>query len=148
MPDDKLAARVAVIRDRTTHILAVASPSPGLMRANEGAYAALESLLAGHSDAPIYLGADRCEHPEPQSYPGAEHDRWLTTHPIGTNPDSRENPRVCLLTEIGRHCPACTELAYGEEATGDDYVHAENCVVRPTITRALLGEGVPDGDRK
>jgi hypothetical protein len=46
---DKLAERVGKIRDRVSHILAVASPSPALTRANEGAYAALETLLAMHA---------------------------------------------------------------------------------------------------
>jgi hypothetical protein len=40
---DKLAERIGRIGDRVSHVVALASPSPGLMRANEGAYAAVNS---------------------------------------------------------------------------------------------------------
>lgn len=48
-PPDKLAERIGKIRDRVSHVVALASPSPALLRANEGAYAALETLLAVHA---------------------------------------------------------------------------------------------------
>lgn len=46
---DKLADRVGRIGDRVSHVVALASPSPDLLRANEGIYAGLGTLLAAHA---------------------------------------------------------------------------------------------------
>lgn len=59
-PDDKLAGRVGKIRGRVSHILALASPSPALTRANEGAYAALGALLAAHEPTATVRYAEPC----------------------------------------------------------------------------------------
>jgi len=134
---DKLAAKIAAARDKSSHTLCVASPSPDLTRLNESAYAALETLLAEHTDEGVYLAAEECDHPEPEATGWAG---WVVSHPEGTGADSRDNPRICKLTEVGRHCPACTLLVYGEEANGEDYVPAGNCLVRPVIARQLKRE--------
>jgi hypothetical protein len=47
--DDKLVERIGRIGDRVSHVVALASPSPDLLRANEGAYAALGTLLSVHA---------------------------------------------------------------------------------------------------
>lgn len=137
---DELTAKIAAARDKSSRILCVASPSPDLMRANESAYAALAVLLAGHTDEGVYLAAEECDHPEPEATGWAGWDTWVINHPDGTAADSRDNPRICKLTEIGRHCPACTLLVYDEEANGENYVPAGDCLVRPVIARQFTGE--------
>lgn len=134
---DELATRIAALRDKSSRILSVASPSPDVIRGNERAYAALETLLADHSDEGVYLAAEECDHPEPEATGYAGWDTWVAHHPYGTGGDSRDNPRICTLTEIGRHCPACTLLVYGEEANGENYVPAGNCPVRPVVARIM-----------
>ena len=50
MTDDKLAAKLAAIQDRTSHVLALASPSPDLVRANEAAHSLIADLLRRHDN--------------------------------------------------------------------------------------------------
>lgn len=60
MADDKLAERIGMIGTRVSHVVAVASPSPDLMRANEGAYAALGALLAAHAPTALVRYTEAC----------------------------------------------------------------------------------------
>lgn len=140
MTDDKLAARIAKVGDRVSRIVAVASPSPDLFRANEGAYAALAVLLATHECKPYYLGASDCEHPEPPEDTSDWAD-WDGDHPPGTG----DVGRICLLTQIASYCPECTRLVHGdEEPSGEEYVPAP-CGVRAPIASALPGEANTGG---
>ena len=84
---------------------------------------ALAALLLAHSSEPYFLGADDCVHPNDGS------PDWDGDHPPGTGYE-----RICLLTETGRYCPACTGLVYDDpEPAGDEYVNAGDCLVRPLI---------------
>lgn len=108
---DKLAERVGKIRDRVSHILAVASPSPALTRANEGAYAALETLLAAHSLTALVRYAEPC----------AAHQYTA----IGAR----------------RDCPECVKVERpGCERCRDEYgnpARPEDCEVRKIIADCL-----------
>ena len=101
------------------------------------AASALAGLMAEHTNEPVYLSAELCEHPEPVEVRDNPHDStwddWADEHPPGT----ADVGRVCSLAETGRHCPACTLLAYDSEAIGDDYVQAGQCIVRPVIAHAM-----------
>jgi hypothetical protein len=108
--------------------------------------AAVEAVLADHTDSPVYMGADECDHPEPAvSAPlrawQAEWDAWSADHPLGAG----DVGRICLRTEVGRYCPACTQLVYEDDPIGDSYVHASNCIVRPTVAHELLGDDSDGG---
>jgi len=107
---DKLAERVGKIRDRVTHILAVASPSPALTRANEGAYAALETLLAVHSLTALHRHTEAC----PQHH-ASIHGR-------------RECPDCVVVEWTG--CDRCRD-EYGNPARPED------CEVRKIIAGRL-----------
>lgn len=103
--------------------------------------AALEAVLGDHGNCGVYLGADECDHPEPSrpEAPGADSAEWGDwdgEHPLGAG----DVGRICLLTEIGRYCPACTQLVYEDDPIGDSYVDASNCIVLPAISAALLGD--------
>jgi hypothetical protein len=102
------------------------------MRANEGAYAALRTLLAVHEVKPYYEGADQCDHSEPQEGTAAWDD-WADDHPLGAG----DVGRICVLTQVGNFCPACSLLAYdNDEPGGDDYVSAP-CDVRTLFEQGL-----------
>ena len=132
MADDNLATKLAAIRDRTARVLAAASPSPDLVRANEAVHGVVADLLRRHGDEPVFLGADDCECP-PRAVL-ADPDDWEASHPPGAGGVGR----ICLLSKIGRYCPACTELVYEDDgAVGDEYVAASACIVRPLIEQAL-----------
>ena len=143
MPDDKLAAKLAAIQDRTSHILALASPSPDLVRANEAVHNAVAVLLAQHAPEPLFAAASDCGHPEPPVSDGEAGDRWYEDHPNGDG----DIGRICKLTETARACRACTGLVYGEDdLIEDNCVYAGACIVRPLIEmieRALQGEREP-----
>jgi hypothetical protein len=139
---ETLDARLAAIRDRTSQILAVASPSPDLMRANEAVHHAVAVLLARHAPEGVYARADECGHPEPPDLAGAGGEPWRIWdqgHPDGDG----DIGRICKLAETGRCCPACTDLVYDEAAVSDDYVSAGNCIVRPLIDKVIMGEREP-----
>jgi hypothetical protein len=104
--------------------------------------AALEAVLADHDNRGVFLAADDCDHPEPADDDAAWHD-WDADHPPGLG----DVGRICLLTETGRYCPACTRLVYDDDPLGDSYVDASNCIVRPAISAALLGsQKAPAGE--
>jgi hypothetical protein len=72
-----------------------------------------------HGSFPIYLNADNCEHVEPpelgDDYGGAG-CAWDAYH--ADHPNSRDiGEPVCILTEIGSYCPACTDE--GDLPTGE-----------------------------
>lgn len=97
--------------------------------------AAVEAVLNGHTDDPVFLTAEDCGHREPPD-PGAWAE-WDVDHP----PGAADVGRICLMTEIGRSCPACTELVYGTEgAVGEDCVHASSCIVRHAVAAELMRE--------
>jgi hypothetical protein len=129
---DPLDAGLAAIRDRTSHILAVASPSPDLMRANEAVHNAVAVLLARHSDEPVYLGAGDCGCPEDAG--------WEDDHPLGGG----DVGRICKKAEVGRFCPACREIEYGDDAPPncEEYASAP-CSVRTLFAAAIMGEREP-----
>lgn len=95
--------------------------------------AALKAVLGDHGDCGVYLGADECDHPEPSGID----EGWDADHPQGAG----DVGRICLLTEVGRYCPACTQLVYEDDPVGDQYVDASNCIVLPVIAAKLLGGG-------
>ena len=132
MPDT-LEAKLAAVRDRTSHILAVASPSPDLVRANEAVHNAVAALLAMHPDEPVYAGVDHCGCPEPHE--GAARDDWESDHPMGGG----DVGRICKKAEVGRYCPACTELVYEDEvpANSEEYVPAP-CSIRSLIEQLVM----------
>lgn len=108
--------------------------------------AALVAVIGDHADCAVYLGAEECGHPEPPR-PETPHANpapwgdWDADHPYGAG----DVGRICLLTEIGRYCPACTQLVYEDDPIGDSYVGAGDCIVLPAISAALFGEGSRDG---
>lgn len=60
-PDnDPLAERIAKVGERVSHVVALASPSPDLLRANEGAYAALATLLKAHAPTALVRYTEAC----------------------------------------------------------------------------------------
>lgn len=140
MPDtDPLAAELAAIRRRAEDITS-SHGDPGEEDScdlngetctghdAERLLAAVEAVLKGHTSEPVFLGADDCECPAPRS----DDD-----HP----PGAADVGPICLLSEVGRYCPACTEMVYEDEGpVGDEYVNASNCIVRPAVSAALLGE--------
>jgi hypothetical protein len=145
MPEtETLDARLAAVRDRTSKILAVASPTPDLMRANEAVHHAVAVLLRLHSDEPVYLGADECGCSEPHD--GAARDDWEDDHPPGAG----DVGRICKKADVGRYCPACTELVHGQDypltSEDEDYASAP-CSVRSLISRVIMGEREPSGNR-
>jgi hypothetical protein len=108
---DKLAERVGKIRDRVSHILALASPSPDLTRVNEGAYAALETLLAMHAPTALVRYAEPC----------ADHQY--------TGIGARRDCPDCVKVERAG-CQVCRD-EYGNPAKPQD------CTVRNTIADCL-----------
>lgn len=103
--------------------------------------AAVKAALGDHDNRGVFLGADECDHPEPprpqaRSAQATEWDDWDADHPLGAG----DVGRICLLTEIGRYCPACTQLVYEDDSVGDSYVNAADCIALPAISAALLGE--------
>jgi hypothetical protein len=108
---DKLAEMVGKIRDRVSRILALASPSPDLTRANEGAYAALETLLALHAPTAVVRYAEPCAD---HQYTG-----------IGAR---RDCPNCVKVERAG--CERCRD-EYGNPATPED------CEVRKIIADCL-----------
>lgn len=145
MPDtttDPVAVYLAEVRERTEKPLPYATSLPithdsvrGLMETAGDVprlLAALEAALGDHGNQGVFLGADECDCPEPS---GVD-EEWNADHPRGAG----DVGRICLLTEIGRYCPACTQLVYEDDPIGDSYVDASNCIVLPAVTAALLGE--------
>lgn len=115
--DDKLAERVRKIRDRVSHILAL-DLSPALIRANEGAYAALETLLAAHSPTAVVRYAEPC----------ADHQYTA----IGAR---RDCPDCVKVERAG--CDRCRD-EYGNPARPED------CEVRKIIADCLTRTIDPD----
>ena len=103
----------------------------------------MKAAIGDHGDCAVYLGAEECDHPEPpwRIGPRTPWDDWDDDHPHGVG----DVGRICLLTEIGRYCPACTQLVYEDDPVGDSYVDASNCIVLPAIAAKLLGEGGDGG---
>jgi hypothetical protein len=157
MADDRVTATLEEIRERTERPVASVTSLPithpgvrGLMESAADVpslLAAIDGVLAGHTDCPVFIGADECDHPEPDvPLPGcagqSAWDTWDGDHPLGAG----DVGRICLLTEIGRYCPACTQIVYEDDPIGDSYVDASNCIVRPAISSALLGEQAAPGE--
>lgn len=164
MPDttttDPVADRLAEIRERWAKIETVecrdgvvpeirgtTRADPAEWRADIPALvAAVKAALADHGDRGVFLGADECDHPEPPRPQGPSGkstpwDDWDADHPLGAG----DVGRICLQTEIGRYCPACTQLVYEDDPIGDSYVNAADCIVLPAVSAALLGEGNGSG---
>jgi hypothetical protein len=99
--------------------------------------AAVEAVLGDHDNLPVFISADECDHPEPSGIDPAALREWDADHPLGAG----DVGRICVLTDIGRYCPACTLLVYEDDPVGDSYVDASNCIVLPALAAALLGEG-------
>lgn len=138
---DKLAVTVAATCDKTARILAAASPD--LMRANERAYTALQVLLKAHEPIQLYYSADGCGHPRPDEdeRDGEALSEWLEDHPTGAGPGpDADIGAICHLSPLGLACPECSRLVY--ETWGDEnrWIGPGDCVARPFIARALLGE--------
>lgn len=145
MPDDRLTAALEEIRGRnewriafhryTDYTVEHDVPEGDVRRL----LAALDAVLEQHETKPYYLAASECEHPEP-SDDADEWTEWDSDHPPGTG----DVGRICLLTQIASYCPGCTEMTYGDEPCGEEYVPAP-CGTRAAITRELTGEGNADG---
>lgn len=107
--------------------------------------ATMDALLKPHEPMPMYRNAEGCDHPEPAE-PGEGGDQdalrgwdeWDDNHQYGTGSSAGE--RICLLTQIGTACPACSALVYDVWGDEGDFVDVDKCLVRPVITRELLGE--------
>lgn len=67
-----------------------------------------------HGRIPVYRHADNCDHPEPpepedDNADWTARDDWENDHPSCRGEDGGEP--VCLSSQIGWFCPACTEAA-------------------------------------
>lgn len=155
MPEDRVTAVLEEIKERarwTSSADGIAAPGAtavGSAKDVPRLLAAVDGVLVDHTDSPVFIGADECDHPEPHvSLPGcagqAVWDTWNDDHPLGAG----DVGRICLLTEIGRYCPACTQLVYEDDPIGDSYVDASNCIVRPAISSALLGSQTAPGESR
>lgn len=151
---DPVATHLAQVRERSERPVAHAGSLPithpgvrGLMESAgdvPALVAALEAVLADHDNRGVFLGADDCDHPEPADDDDDAWPDWDADHPPGAG----DVGRICLLTETGRYCPACTRLVYeDDDPVGDSYVDASNCIVRPIAAAKLLGsETAPAGE--
>ena len=155
MADDKLAAALDEIRERGYEN--GAHGTARLARLSDAAaidvprlLAALDALLKSHEPRILYRDAENCGHECPvatssrgEYYHGNpewdEWDEWDDSHPHGSA-DGGTGERICLFTEIGTACPACSTLVY-DVWDGNGFVDASDCLVLPAITRALLGAG-------
>jgi hypothetical protein len=106
---DQLAERIHRVHGRVSHIVALASID--LMRANEGAYAALGNLLAEHAPTALVRRAEPCD---AHRYTG-----------IGARRDCPD----CVMTERAG-CQRCRD-EYGDPARPED------CEVRKIIGLCL-----------
>lgn len=134
MADGKLAAALDVIR--------LQADGSGIVLADDTLrlLAVVDALLKPHEPMPMYRDAENCGHQEPPE--GGDGytawDEWGDNHPYGTGPSAGD--RICMLTQVGTACPACSTLVYDVWGDDGDFVDASKCLVRPVISRELLGE--------
>jgi hypothetical protein len=160
MADDKIALALAGVREIVTTARAVFSKSDsrpvdqtftaGLLLGTTLKLArTVDALALAHRPAQLYGSADDCPHPRPEIHPGATGDEleawdeWDEAHPDGSPAvKGGDDPgRYCEERPLSMACPGCTEIV--QQATGDDTgdpVPADECMVRPLITRHLTGE--------
>jgi hypothetical protein len=93
------------------------------------------SNVSDHGNVPLFLFAEGCEHPEPPE-PDSDwsrddpawrpHDEWHADHQMGPDGD-----RICLLTQVGSGCPACTDEARdGLDLPSGEFVECQMAEVR------------------
>jgi hypothetical protein len=86
-----------------------------------------------HEPQPLYAAAWSCGHiepPEPQT-PDEDDGQWAAwdaDHPYGVDGDGRRDERICLDTQAGMACLACTDYAQEEyDLPTDSYILAADC---------------------
>lgn len=156
MADDP-SAILAGIREHNERVIALCGMAPAVVRqlAEHDVprlLAAVEAALKPHEPINLYRSAEGCGHEPPVATNGRESaadyapwDEWNGNHPHGTTADGGSGDRICLLTDIGTACPACSALVYGTWGDDDGFVSAYDCIVRPAVTRELTGKGDGDG---
>lgn len=106
-----------------------------------------EAVAKAHEPVQIYDSADGCPHPRPDEDErgGDALAEWCDDHPSGSGivPDA-DVAAICLESPREVACRACSELVFGQWGDEDQWVSAAECVVRPLIAAALLGEEKPD----
>ena len=142
MADDKLADALAAMGLRR-NLACTHADYQDVARDSDQLRTVLNALLKAHKPIQIYDSADGCPHPRPgeDERGGDALSEWCDDHPSGSGivPDA-DVAAICLESPREVACRACSELVYGRWGDEDRWVTAAECIVRPLVTAALLGE--------